>query len=61
MFAVLVSVLMLTYAIFNNSLAAAVNELIVLSSLAISEIKVYIEKNSRYITVSVDDKGDIKK
>ena len=60
-FAVLVSVLMLTYAIFNNSLAAAVNELIVLSSLAISEIKVYIEKNSRYITVSVDDKGDIKK
>ena len=60
-FAVLVSVLMLTYAIFNNSLAAAVNEHIVLSSLAISEIKVYIEKNSRYITVSVDDKGDIKK
>lgn len=60
-FAFLMSTLMLTYAIFNNSLASAVNEIIVLSSLAISEIKVHIEKNSRYITVLVDDKGDIKK
>ncbi len=35
LFAVLVSVLSLTYAVFNNSIASAVNELIVLSSLAI--------------------------
>ena len=33
----------------------------IVGSLAISAIKVHIEKNSRYITVSVDDKGDIKK
>ena len=46
LFAVLVSVLSLTYAVFNNSIASVFNELIVLSSLAISAIKVHIEKTA---------------
>ena len=60
-FSVLMSLLMLTYAVCNNSLASAVNELIVLSSIAISAIKVHIEKDSRYITVMVDDVETEKK
>ncbi len=55
-FGVSVSVLMLIYGVCNNSAATDVNELIVLSSIAASEIKIKIEKH-KYYTVKKELKN----
>ncbi|MEE1238552.1 MAG: hypothetical protein UHO61_01335 [Acutalibacteraceae bacterium] len=52
-FGVSVSVLMLAYGAYNNSAATVVNELIVLSSIAVSEIKFKI----KYYTVKKELKN----
>lgn len=56
MFGVSASVLMLIYGVCNNSAATVVNEFIVLSSIAASEIKLKIEKH-KYYTVKKELKN----
>lgn len=55
-FGVSASVLMLIYGVCNNSAATVVNEFIVLSSIAASEIKLKIEKH-KYYTVKKELKN----